>query len=140
MTLVRYNPLNDFTPGTFGDFIETALKASNGDKIIFRPAVDIFRDEKMVEIQVVAPGMKKEDFKIALEKNRLEISGERKIDDSIKSKLQKRESGYGKFQRVFTLSDDVNQEKINASYADGILTIQLPLVEQKENKSVIKVK
>ena len=139
MTLVRYNPLHDFASETFGGFLESALRASNGDDMAFRPVVDIFKDEKQIEIQLIAPGMKKEDFKISLEKNRLEISGERKLDDSTKSKLQKRESEYGKFQRVFTLSDDVNQEKINASYTDGILAIQLPLVEQKA-KSVIKVK
>ncbi|MEX2336755.1 MAG: Hsp20/alpha crystallin family protein [Fulvivirga sp.] len=139
MTLVRYNPLHDFASGPFGDFIESAVRTSNGDDVDFRPAVDIFRDEKQIEIQLIVPGIKKEDFQISLEKNRLEISGERKLDDSTKTKLQKRESGYGKFQRVFTLSDDVNQERINASYADGILAIQLPLVEQKA-RSVIKVK
>lgn len=139
MTLVRYNPLNDFVPGTFGDFIENALRTSNGNHG-FRPAVDIFRDEKAIEIQVFAPGMKKDDFIINLDNNRLEISGERKLDDRLKEKLQKMESAYGEFKRVFNLSDEIDQEKISAKYNDGILTVGLPLIAQKEKKSVIKVK
>lgn len=139
MTLVRYNPLNDFVPGTFGDLIESVLRDKTNGNVNFKPAVDIFKGEKEIELQLFVPGMKKEDFNISLENNVLEISGERALKDELKEKLQKQESNYGKFRRAFTLSEDINQEKIRANYADGILTITLPLAEKKETKSVIKV-
>lgn len=139
MTLVRYNPLNDFVPGTFGDLIESVLREKTNGNINFKPAVDIFKGEKEIELQLFVPGMKKEDFKINLDKNVLEVSGERVLKNELKEKLQKQESSYGKFRRAFTLSEDINQEKISANYADGILSIKLPMNEKKETKSVIKV-
>ncbi|MBL6447029.1 Hsp20/alpha crystallin family protein [Fulvivirga sp. 29W222] len=139
MTLVRYNPLNDFVPGTFGDLIESVLREKTNSNINFKPAVDIFKGEKEIELQLFVPGMKKEDFEINLENNVLEISGERILKDEMKEKLQKQESSYGKFRRAFNLSEEINQEKVSANYADGILTIKLPLIEKKDSKSTIKV-
>lgn len=140
MTLVRYNPLNDFVPGTFGDLIESVLRDSPKNNIDFNPAVDIFRNEKTIDLHLYAPGMKKEDFQIDLNNNKLEVSGERALNDETRATLQKQESSYGKFRRAFALSEEIDQEKINASYTDGILKIQLPLVEKKETKNIIKVK
>lgn len=140
MTLVRYNPLNDFVPGTFGDLIESVLRDAPKKEVDFTPAVDIFKEKDHIEIHVVAPGMSKGDFNINLDNGRLEISGERKLSDELKPKFQRRESLFGKFSRAFKLTDEVNQEKISASYTDGILKINLPLVEKKETKNIIEVK
>lgn len=140
MTLVRYNPLNDFVPGTFGDLIESVLKDNVKRDVDYTPAVDILKEADHIEIQLVAPGMSKEAFRINLDNNRLEISGERTLSDEVRAKLQKRESQYGKFSRAFKLTEEVNQEKITATYTDGILKIKLPLIEKKESKSTIEVK
>lgn len=141
MTLVRYNPLNDFVPGTFGDFIESVLRDTPARKDVdFTPAVDIVKDKDYIELQLIAPGMNKGDFKIDLDQNLLTISGERVLSDEVKTRFQKRESNYGKFSRSFKLTEDINQEKITASYTDGILKVKLPLVEKKETKSIIEVK
>ncbi|ELR70110.1 Heat shock protein Hsp20 [Fulvivirga imtechensis AK7] len=141
MTLVRYNPLNNFVPGTFGDFIESVLRDAPARKDIdFTPAVDILKEKDHVELQLVAPGMSKEDFKIDVDQNSLTIRGERVLSDEAKTKLQKRESNYGKFSRAFKLTDDINQEKITATYVEGILKVKLPLIEKKETKSIIEVK
>lgn len=138
MTLVRYNPLTNFVPGTFGDLLESALNESR--EKTFTPAVDIIKTEKEVELHMLAPGMDKKDFTIDLDENRLKISGERNTNIPENAKVLKRETNYGAFERAFTLGDDINKEKINAAYEAGILKITLPFIEKKEKKATIKVK
>ncbi|MTI22090.1 Hsp20/alpha crystallin family protein [Fulvivirga sp. RKSG066] len=138
MTLVRYNPLSNFVPGTFGDLLENALKETNANS--FTPDVDITKSEKEMQLHIVAPGLEKEDFSIDLNENRLTISGERKLEDKEGVSYIKRESDFGKFSRTFNLTDEINKEKIDASYTNGILKVTLPLIEKKVNKATIKVK
>lgn len=139
MTLIKYNPLNNFIPSTFGDLIENVLNESPNYNAGFRPLVDIIKTDSQMEIELTAPGLTKEDFKIDLDNNRLVISGERKLDEERKSSYTKLESNFGAFSRSFKLSDDIEQEKITASYEAGILKIVLPISEKKVNKKVIKV-
>lgn len=138
MTLVRYNPLTNFVPGTFGDLLESALNETREKS--FTPAVDIIKTEKEVLLYLLAPGMDKKDFTIDLDENELKISGERNSSLPENAKVLRRETNYGTFERVFTLSEDIDKEKINASYEAGILKLTLPFVEKKVNKATIKVK
>ena len=140
MALVKYNPLNSFVPTTFGDLIESVLNDSARSNVSYRPAVDIIKNDSQIELHLSAPGLSKEDFKIDLDENRLTISGERKFDEEKKANYKKIESSFGAFSRSFRLSDDINKEGISASYEAGILTLTLPLVEKKVNKTEIKVK
>ncbi|MEL7006617.1 MAG: Hsp20/alpha crystallin family protein, partial [Bacteroidota bacterium] len=134
-----YNPLNNFVPSTFGDLIENVLNEPSNYHAGFRPLVDIIKTDKQLEIELTAPGLTKEDFKIDLNDNQLVISGERKLDEDKKAHYTKRESNFGEFRRAFKLSDDIDQEKITANYEAGILTVVLPISEKKINKKVIKV-
>jgi len=138
MTLVRYNPLTNFVPSTFGDLIESALRDTNNTGFV--PQTDIIKSDKFIELQIIAPGMNKSDFTIDLNENVLTISGERK--DTINEEMSyiKKESKYGHFERAFTLSEDINTKDIAAKYEDGILKIKLPIVEKKINKATIQVK
>ena len=138
MTLVRYNPLNDFLPTTFGDLIESTL---NNDRkpTSFRPQVDIFKTEKHYELHFVVPGMKKSDLVIDIDQNRLTVKGERKLEEDKANTLLKRESGYGKFERTFKLSEDINQSKIKANYEEGILKLELPLNKKVDNRRIINI-
>ncbi len=136
MTLVRYNPLADFVPGTFGDLLENALRSDRNTH--FAPTVDIIKDDSKIELQMIVAGMSKEDFTIDLNENQLTISGERKIAENIE--IVKRESAYGKFSRTFTLGENINTDEINAAYNNGILSVTLPLKEVKVTKATIKVK
>ena len=139
MTLVRYNPLNDFVPATFASLVEGAL--NNGAKsYAYVPKVDVFKNEKQFELHFFVPGVKKDDFTIDLENNRLTVSGERKLSKTLEEQLQKSESNYGAFKRSFKLSEDIDQGKIKANYEDGILKIELPLLKKAETKKVISIK
>ncbi len=91
------------------------------------PAVNIIEDEKEFKIEVAAPGLQKEDFKVHVEKNVLEISAEKenKTETSDKKYLR-REFSYTQFKRTFSLPSYVDTEKIKATQKDGVLIVEVP--------------
>ena len=135
MKLVRYNPLNDFVPSTFGDLLENVLQAPNNG---FYPAVDIIKSDKEFTLLLEAPGMEKSDFTIDLEEKTLIISGERKRPEGVT--YTQLESNYGSFKRTFKLNDLIDREKITAEYKNGLLKVTLPVSEDKKIKNVIAIK
>jgi HSP20 family protein len=83
------------------------------------------------------PGLKKEDFKINLEKNVLNISAEKKAEQvNENKKYSKREYSYSSFTRSFTLPQSADQNKIEADYTDGIL--KLTIAKKEEAKIVTR--
>lgn len=100
------------------------------------PAVNIVEDKESFRIEVAAPGMKKEDFKINLNNNHLTISAqqpENKVNEN-GEKYARREFSYRSFQRTFTLPQSVEGEKVEATYTDGILHVALPKREEAKVK------
>ncbi|MBP6009854.1 MAG: Hsp20/alpha crystallin family protein [Bacteroidia bacterium] len=94
------------------------------------PAVNVKDGKDQYEIEVAAPGLKKEDFKIRVEHGILTISSEQKSEkESKEGEYTRREFNYQSFSRSFALPQDVKEEDIQASYADGILKL---LVAKKQ--------
>ena len=100
------------------------------------PATNIQESEEHFKISVAAPGMKKDDFKIQLENNRLVITGEKKNEVEHKeSAYLRKEFSYQSFTRTFTLAErQVQPDKVQASYADGILEITIPKSQEAINQ------
>lgn len=101
------------------------------------PAVNIIENENEFSIEVAAPGMNKEDFKVSFENGRLTISSEKKNvhEDKENQKATRREFSYQSFQRSFTVATNtVDADKIMAHYENGILTITLPKREEVKPK------
>lgn len=146
MALIRYNnPFNDFTPVTFGSVLDKFFNENpaqlNGRVDSFIPQVDVAETEKRFEISVAVPGLKKEDIRINLEEGKLTISGERKFEKEEKGKnFLTRETRYGTFSRSFFLPDNVDAEKIEANYNEGILNVFVPKDEKKVLKKNIEVR
>ena len=140
---MRYSAvMDDFVPTSFNRLIERFFNESNGrsggSAYSFVPKVDIIENEKAFEILLAVPGMNKEDFEIDLKDNRLTISGERKFGRDEKH-FRSIETQYGAFRREFILPENVDGEKIQARYSDGILELVLPKDEKKLLKTTIKV-
>ena len=95
------------------------------------PSVNITENKDQYNVSLAVPGMKKDDFKIDVEGNILTISCEK---DETKEENEKRytrkEYSYSSFSRSFTLPDEVNREKIDARYEEGLLKISLPRKEE----------
>ncbi len=106
------------------------------------PAVNIRESDNEYELEVAAPGMKKDSFRINLDKDQLTISSEweeeKKKDEE---DYTRREFSYQSFQRSFTIPENVvDGEKINAKYKDGILSIKLPKREEAKPKPAREIK
>ncbi|MEI6757988.1 MAG: Hsp20/alpha crystallin family protein [Chlorobium sp.] len=94
--------------------------------------VDISEDDNAIFIEADMPGMKKEDVKVSMEDDVLSISAERSQSEEEKKKGYHRiERSWGSLSRSFTLGDNVDAEKIEASYDNGVLKITVPKVEPK---------
>jgi len=99
------------------------------------PAVNIRENNDGFMVEVAAPGMKKEDFKIELDNNLLVISSEKQENnEEKKGEFTRREFSYQSFQRSFTLPKSVEETQIAASYADGVLNIRIPKREESKAK------
>jgi HSP20 family protein len=97
-----------------------------------RPAVNIVETEKSYAMEVIAPGMKKEDFKIAIEKDLLTISYEKKESSEEKTdKYIRKEFSMNSFKRSFTLNEKLNAEGVTAKYENGVLHVNIPKAEVK---------
>ncbi|WP_369410192.1 Hsp20/alpha crystallin family protein [Hufsiella ginkgonis] len=95
------------------------------------PAVNIAETENHYHIELAAPGLKKEDFKINLEKNMLSISAENKSAAAGETKkYNRREYSYSTFVRSFTLPETVDHANIEAQYTDGILSVNVAKKEE----------
>jgi HSP20 family protein len=95
------------------------------------PPVNIHEDNEGFHLELVAPGLKKEDFKVALDKGLLTISYEKKPEsESNEHKTHRREFSVTGFKRSFRVDDVINVEGIQAKYEDGVLKLYLPKKEE----------
>jgi HSP20 family protein len=91
------------------------------------PAIDVAEDENAITVRAEVPGCSAEDIDISVYGNTLTISGEKKLKDEKKEKgYYHVESSYGSFRRELTLPTDVESDKVDATYKDGVLSITLP--------------
>ena len=105
------------------------------------PAVNIKENEKSFTLELAVPGIDKKDLKIETNEDVLTISSETKneVEDS-KDGYKRKEFSYSSFCRSFYIPENVNMEKIGASYKDGILTVELPKQEEEKSKISRQVK
>jgi len=101
------------------------------------PPVDIYETDEALVMKAELPGFSKDDISIELKENTLVIKGERKHEDEVKEgNYHRMERSYGAFQRAFMLPMTVDQEKVKASYKDGILELRLPKVQAAQPKRI----
>jgi len=95
------------------------------------PPVNIHETNDAYHLEVLAPGLQKEDFKVNLEKGTLTVSYEHKTETENKDyKTHRREFAVKSFKRSFSTDDNINAENILAKYENGVLNIYLPKKEE----------
>jgi HSP20 family protein len=143
MAIVRFDPFRDLA--SMQDRINRIFGEAylhNDDDVLnrgdWRPPVDIYENEKHeIVLRAELPGLKKEDLDIRVENNTLTLRGERKRDTQVKQESYHRvERVYGGFTRSFSLPNTVNTEKVEAAFADGVLTVTLPMRDEAKPRTI----
>ena len=132
-TLVRTNAAFPSIMGNvMNEFFSPAALNQHGV-----PAVNIIENENGFRVEVAAPGLSKEDFKLNLEHNSLTISAHKEHkNEETAEKFTRKEFSFQSFSRAFTLPNSVNSEQIQATYVDGILKVELP--KREESKPILR--
>ena len=125
-------------PGLFDEFFNGNLIPNYIEEGAWKstPAVNIYETNEKFEIEIAAPGLEKDDFKIDLKNDYLLVYSEKKDkkEEKEKGKVVRSEFRYSSFQRSFALPKDIDATAIQATHKNGVLVIELPKkVEQKDS-------
>jgi HSP20 family protein len=142
--LVRWAPFREFSElqndmnRMFDQYVRRANPGAGSEtSAVWAPAVDVYEDEGSFVIHAELPGLGKEDIELHLENRTLTIRGERKLEKGLRLEgFHQRERLYGRFARSFTLPASIDQEKISASFKDGVLSVVLPKAEEVKPKLI----
>lgn len=131
-------PLTDFFEPWSEWFGDGALS-----RALTVPTVNVTEEKDKYNLSLAAPGLAKKDFKVDVNGNILTISAQKEESKEEKDKTySRREYNYSSFSRSFTLPDEVEADKIDASYEEGILKLMLPknVNAGKKNQKAITIK
>lgn len=125
----------------FEDFFSPVVRGSDVDfdleEFGFSPLADIEETESHYIVRFDLPGVSKEDVRIEMRDNQLIVAGERKREEVKEEGSRLRTERYhGTFQRVFMLPSNVEAEKIEANYRNGVLDVFLPKAESSKSKLI----
>ena len=99
------------------------------------PKLDLTENESGLQVSVELPGMAEKDVELSLTDRLLTIRGEKKAEKETKEKdVYRRERSYGSFRRTMEIPADIDSSKIDASFKNGVLTIQLPKTKEAQAK------
>ncbi|MCC2669740.1 MAG: heat shock protein Hsp20 [Armatimonadetes bacterium] len=103
---------------------------------VWRPAVDLFESEEAFTLQVELPGVNRETLDVQLTGDELIVRGERKPAIPEKSTCVHAERLYGQFQRSFKIGVPVQADAVDATYRDGVLTVQVPKAQSVKPRRI----
>ncbi|MCK9211509.1 MAG: Hsp20/alpha crystallin family protein [Ignavibacteriaceae bacterium] len=143
MTLIKFEPFRDLDllntniRRFFDDFPTAAQEFSS----TYHPKIDVYEDDKKIYFEAEVPGMNKKDLNISVHDNILTVTGEKKKEYEEKGKnFFRMERAFGSFTRSFTLPDEINADKIDAKFTDGILKIEIEkAIPKKPEERVISI-
>ena len=123
MNLITHNT----DPVFFEDFINNLFGSNIYNDI---PPYNIVDNDKEFLIEFSVPGFDKKDFSLEVEENNLKVSNLSSKNNKLENNFFKRQFNYSQFEKNFTIPEEVNIEKINSKYDNGILKIFLPKIKE----------
>jgi HSP20 family protein len=143
MNLVTWKPFEDFMSmprrmnRLFGDTFFKDFEKETDTLSQWYPATDIYETKDDYVFKLEVPGLKKEDINIEFNDNTLSIKGERKEEREVKKEDYHRiESCSGIFSRSFSLPNNIDPKKINATMKNGVLELRVAKAEEKKPKAI----
>lgn len=142
MTLVKWEPFRDLMAmqermtRLFDETLSRIWKEEGVPRGVWSPPVDIVEKTDEIVLMIDLPEMDQADIDIRVEDNSLTIQGERKFLKEADGTYLQIERPYGTFQRSFSIPRTVDQEKIRASYKNGVLRVVLPKREEAFSRQI----
>lgn len=141
MKITKYIPRNmeqTFPVNNLDEILSDLMGWNKGNVMrSWAPDVDIAENPDSYEIHAELPGMREEDINITLNNNVLTISGEKKREvKEERDNFVRVERSYGKFERSFSLPNNISADRVAANYADGVLKISLPKSEEAKSRTI----
>jgi HSP20 family protein len=144
MALAQWNPARDFVRmrEEMNRLFNQFFREGDGEEASWptggwMPPVDIHETNDALVLKAELPGFSKDDVHVELLNNRLTLRGERKHEAEVKEEqYHRRERAYGSFQRSFQLPATIDQDKVTASFKDGILELRFPKSEKAKPKNI----
>ncbi len=136
MLLARRN--SNWLPDVFNDFFDTEFLPKVNTNTT-APAINVIEKKNEYEVELAAPGMTKEDFKVSLDEDQnLVVELDKKVEktegDKETGHYLRREFSYTKFHQTLLLPDDVKRDAISATVENGVLKVVLPKLQPQEVK------
>ncbi len=135
--LALWKPFNELT--RFSREFEELFygRTRNDHGVGFTPTVDIKENENSIVLHADIPGVSEKDIEVKVEDGKLILSGKRETSKEEKTKIGSyNERSYGSFLRQFTLGPNIETNKIEAGYKNGVLTLTLPKKEEVKPKHI----
>lgn len=137
MAILPYRPPSDWLTPSFEEFFGPSTWGGRMSHLMRAPDADVLERENEIRVIVELPGMRAEDIDLDLENNVLTISGEKSEEtQEAKDTWHLSERRYGKFSRSFLLPREVEQERIEAHFDHGVLTVTIPKTERARRKRI----
>ena len=135
--ITRYDPFNDIDDLFKGLFVRP-MRFDLDVAPQMRMKIDVSKTEDAYTVKAEIPGVNKDDIQVSIDGNEVTISGEIKKESEEKKgeEVLRSERYYGKVSRSFTLPHDVDEAKVVAKYADGVLKLTLPMKSKSATKKI----
>jgi HSP20 family protein len=130
---------------TFGDSFESSLRrffsptAFEGEAPQLKMRIDVTENDKGYAVKADIPGVKKEDISVRVEGNVVQIDAEAKSEKETRGngdKVLRSERYFGTISRTFSLAQDIDASKVQARYADGVLSLELPKAAPADSRRI----
>jgi HSP20 family protein len=143
MALIRWEPFREVETlqREMNRLFDSLSPSENSDHkgIAFMPAAEMHETQNTIELKLEVPGLEAKDIDVRVTEQAVAISGERQSQTKTEERgMTRSEFRYGKFQRVVPLPARVQNDKVQADYNNGVLSLSLPKAEDEKNK-VVKV-
>ncbi len=139
-TLSRWTPSPTLAREPFFRLFDTLFNQDQGEDIATRtwtPPVDVRETPEAYVVTAELPGLARDDIQITLENNILRLTGERKFErDEKQENYHRIERSYGAFTRSFALPSQVDAERVQANFKDGLLTVSVPKAEAARPRKI----
>ena len=136
MAITRYQPTSDLFRPFFDDMLTPFSRMGSSMRV---PDTDVIESRDEIRVVCELPGMREEDVEVSLENNVLTISGEKQEEREEADEHETyhmSERRWGRFSRSFVLPREVDQERIEAEFHSGVLTVRIPKSEKAKRRRI----